>query len=275
MKILDTHHHLWDLRLRDYEWMNNVNPILKRNYLIEDLNKITSKNNISNSICIQAHHSLGETEWLLNIAEKSDIILGVVGWVDLSSNRLEETLDKLQKNKKFIGVRHIWHDELNEDWIIENKIINGIRSLAQRGLKFDFLVRPNHLRYISDLYEKISDLNGVIDHIAKPNIKDNLKDEWAEEISKLSKIPSLYCKISGIVTEMSANQDYSHVKPFTSEIISSFGLEKIMFGSDWPVCLSACSYKEVIKLANDITDEFSLAEKQKIFFENGIKFYLN
>ncbi len=275
MKILDTHHHLWDLRLRDYEWMNNVNPILKRNYLIEDLNKITSKNNISNSICIQAHHSLGETEWLLNIAEKSDIILGVVGWVDLSSNRLEETLDKLQKNKKFIGVRHIWHDELNEDWIIENKIINGIRSLAQRGLKFDFLVRPNHLRYISDLYEKISDLNGVIDHIAKPNIKDNLKDEWAEEISKLSKIPSLHCKISGIVTEISANQDHNHIKPFTSEIISSFGLEKIMFGSDWPVCLSACSYKEVVNIANHITNEFSLTEKNKFFFENGIKFYLN
>ena len=93
MKILDTHHHLWDLTLRDYEWMNNVNPILKRNYLIEDLNKITSKNNISNSICIQAHHSLDETEWLLNIAEKSETILGVVGWVDLSSNILEETLD--------------------------------------------------------------------------------------------------------------------------------------------------------------------------------------
>ena len=276
MNILDTHHHLWDLSLRSYDWITelpeNESIKINRNFLINDLDVLADENNVTGTICVQAHQSEEEALWLLEIAKNSNLIKGVVCWVDLKNSNIGFSLDKYQTYDKFCGIRHVWHDEKNEDWIMDPKVIKGLKTLSERQINFDFLVRPNHLKYIFEVYEKIPKLNGVIDHIAKPKIKENIFEPWAENISELSKIDSLNCKISGMVEEMNESQGISILKNYTDHVIESFGGDKVMFGSNWPVCLTKKSYSEVLEIAKSISNNL---EPEEFFYTNGKSFYLD
>ena len=276
MNILDTHHHLWDLSLRSYDWITelpeNESIKINRNFLINDLDVLADENNVTGTICVQAHQSEEEALWLLEIAKNSNLIKGVVCWVDLKNLNIGFSLDKYQTYDKFCGIRHVWHDEKNEDWIMDPKVIKGLKTLSERQINFDFLVRPNHLKYIFEVYEKIPKLNGVIDHIAKPKIKENIFEPWAENISELSKIDSLNCKISGMVEEMNESQEISILKNYTDHVIESFGNDKVMFGSNWPVCLTKKSYSEVLEIAKSISNNL---EPEEFFYTNGKSFYLD
>ena len=276
MNILDTHHHLWDLSLRSYDWINelpeNESIKINRNFLINDLDVLADENNVTGTICVQAHQSEEEALWLLEIAKNSNLIKGVVCWIDLKNSNIGFSLDKYQKYDKFCGIRHVWHDEKNEDWIMDPKVIAGLKTLSERQINFDFLVRPNHLKYMFEVYEKIPKLNGVIDHIAKPKIKENIFESWAEDISELSKIDSLNCKISGMVEEMNESQGISILKNYTDHIIESFGGDKVMYGSNWPVCLTKKSYSEVLEIAKSISNNL---DPEKFFYTNGKSLYLD
>ena len=276
MNILDTHHHLWDLSLRSYDWITelpeNESIKINRNFLIDDLDVLADENNVTGTICVQAHQSEEEALWLLEIAKNSNLIKGVVCWVDLKNSNIGFSLDKYQTYDKFCGIRHVWHDEKNEDWIMDPKVIKGLKTLSERQINFDFLVRPNHLKYIFEVYEKIPKLNGVIDHIAKPKIKENIFEPWAENISELSKIDSLNCKISGMVEEMNESQEISILKNYTDHVIESFGHDKVMYGSNWPVCLTKKSYSEVLEIAKSMSNNL---EPEKFFYTNGKSFYLD
>ena len=276
MNILDTHHHLWDLSLRSYDWISelpeNESIKINRNFLIDDLDVLADENNVTGTICVQAHQSEEEALWLLEIAKNSNLIKGVVCWVDLKNSNIGFSLDKYQTYDKFCGIRHVWHDEKNEDWIMDPKVIKGLKTLSERQINFDFLVRPNHLKYIFEVYEKIPKLNGVIDHIAKPKIKENIFEPWAENISELSKIDSLNCKISGMVEEMNGSQEISILKNYTDHVIESFGHDKVMYGSNWPVCLTKKSYSEVLEIAKSMSNNL---EPEEFFYTNGKSFYLD
>ena len=276
MNILDTHHHLWDLSLRSYDWISelpeNESIKINRNFLINDLDVLADENNVTGTICVQAHQSEEEALWLLEIAKNSNLIKGVVCWVDLKNSNIGFSLDKYQTYDKFCGIRHVWHDEKNEDWIMDPKVIKGLKTLSERQINFDFLVRPNHLKYIFEVYEKIPKLNGVIDHIAKPIIKENIFEPWAENISELSKIDSLNCKISGMVEEMNESQEISILKNYTDHVIESFGHDKVMYGSNWPVCLTKKSYSEVLEIAKSMSNNL---EPEEFFYTNGKSFYLD
>ena len=276
MNILDTHHHLWDLSLRSYDWISelpeNESIKINRNFLIHDLDVLADENNVTGTICVQAHQSEEEALWLLEIAKNSNLIKGVVCWVDLKNSNIGFSLDKYQTYDKFCGIRHVWHDEKNEDWIMDPKVIKGLKTLSERQINFDFLVRPNHLKYIFEVYEKIPKLNGVIDHIAKPKIKENIFEPWAENISELSKIDSLNCKISGMVEEMNESQEISILKNYTDHVIESFGNDKVMYGSNWPVCLTKKSYSDVLEIAKSISNNL---EPEEFFYTNGKSFYLD
>ena len=276
MNILDTHHHLWDLSLRSYDWITelpeNESIKINRNFLINDLDVLADENNVTGTICVQAHQSEEEALWLLEIAKNSNLIKGVVCWVDLKNSNIGFSLDKYQTYDKFCGIRHVWHDEKNEDWIMDPKVIKGLKTLSERQINFDFLVRPNHLKYMFEVYEKIPKLNGVIDHIAKPKIKENIFEPWAENISELSKIDSLNCKISGMVEEMNESQEFSILKNYTDHVIESFGHDKVMYGSNWPVCLTKKSYSEVLEIAKSISSNL---DPEKFFYTNGKSFYLD
>lgn len=276
MKILDTHHHLWNLSLRKYDWINDLPKeeanAINKNFLINDLNIVANNNNLDGTICVQAHQSEDEAFWLLEIAKNSELIKGVVCWVDLKSPSLESSLDNYLLNEKFVGIRHVWHDEKEEDWIMDPKVISGLKILSDREINFDFLVRPNHLKYIFEVYEKVPSLKGVIDHIAKPFIKNNIFEPWAAEMSELSKIDNLYCKISGIVEEMDDTQELSIINNYTNHIIDNFGFNKIMYGSNWPVCLTKKSYSEVLEIAEDVIPSSAY---ENFFYSNGEEFYLS
>ena len=276
MKILDTHHHLWNLSLRKYDWINDLPKeeanAINKNFLINDLNIVANNNNLDGTICVQAHQSEDEAFWLLEIAKNSELIKGVVCWVDLKSPSLESSLDNYLLNEKFVGIRHVWHDEKEEDWIMDPKVISGLKILSDREINFDFLVRPNHLKYIFEVYEKVPSLKGVIDHIAKPFIKNNIFEPWAAEMSELSKIDNLYCKISGIVEEMDDTQELSIINNYTNHIIDNFGFNKIMYGSNWPVCLTKKSYSEVLEIAKDVIPSSAY---ENFFCSNGEEFYLS
>ena len=276
MNILDTHHHLWDLSLRSYDWITelpeNESIKINRNFLINDLDVLADENNVTGTICVQAHQSEEEALWLLEIAKNSNLIKGVVCWVDLKNSNIGFSLDKYQTYDKFCGIRHVWHDEKNEDWIMDPKVIKGLKTLSERQINFDFLVRPNHLKYIFEVYEKIPKLNGVIDHIAKPIIKENIFEPWAENISELSKIDSLNCKISGMVEEMNESQEISILKNYSDHVIESFGHDKVMYGSNWPVCLTKKSYSEVLEIAKSMSNNL---EPEEFFYTNGKSFYLD
>ncbi len=276
MNILDTHHHLWDLSLRSYDWITelpeNESIKINRNFLIDDLDVLADENNVTGTICVQAHQSEEEASWLLEIAKNSNLIKGVVCWVDLKNSNIGFSLDKYQTYDKFCGIRHVWHDEKNEDWIMDPKVITGLKTLSERQINFDFLVRPNHLKYIFEVYEKLPKLNGVIDHIAKPKIKENIFEPWAENISELSKIDSLNCKISGMVEEMNDSQEISILKNYTDHVIESFGNDKVMYGSNWPVCLTKKSYSEVLEIAKSMSNNL---EPEEFFYTNGKSFYLD
>lgn len=276
MKILDTHHHLWNLSLRKYDWINDLPKeeanAINKNFLINDLNLLANNNNLDGTICVQAHQSEDEAFWLLEIAKNSELIKGVVCWVDLKSPSLESSLDNYLLNEKFVGIRHVWHDEKEEDWIMDPKVISGLKILSDREINFDFLVRPNHLKYIFEVYEKVPSLKGVIDHIAKPFIKNNIFEPWAAEMSELSKIDNLYCKISGIVEEMDDTQELSIINNYTNHIIDNFGFNKIMYGSNWPVCLTKKSYSEVLEIAKDVIPSSAY---ENFFYSNGEEFYLS
>ena len=276
MRILDTHHHLWDISLRPYDWINqlpkNESRIINRNFLHDDLIEISNTNRIDGTICVQAHQSEDEAFWILDLAKNSDVIKGVVCWVDLKGNNLEYNLDKYRSDNKFVGIRHVWHDEKNEDWILDEKVLNGLKVLSKRGINFDFLVRPNHLKYIFEVYEKVPELKGVINHIAKPYVKENIFDPWAKEMQELSKIDSLHCKLSGMVEEMSESQGIPVLKRYTDHVIDSFGVDKVMYGSNWPVCLIKKSYSEVLDIAKNISTNLDF---EKIFYKNGKNFYLD
>ena len=219
--IYDTHQHFWDFKLRNYDWMEK-GSILEKNYLPENLKPNIDQVEIDKVVSVQAHQSLEETFWLLDLAEKNDFIAGVVGWVDLTSKDLNKVLDKLQKNSFFKGVRHVWHDETEENWIVQESVLNGIKELSNRGIPFDFLARPNHLPYIPKVFENAPNLKGVLDHIGKPLIAEGIFEPWAKLISEISTIPNLFCKISGMITEASDQWEANDFNKYVYHIFKEF-----------------------------------------------------
>ena len=271
--IIDTHQHFWDLNIREYDWMEK-GSILDKNYLPSNLKLNIDMVGVNKVISVQAHHSLEETFWLLDLAEKHDFVAGVVGWVDLTSKDLNKILDKLQKNIFLIGIRHVWHDETKESWIVQESVLNGIKELANRGIPFDFLARPNHLPYIPTVFEKVPNLKGVLDHIGKPLIAKEIFDPWGKLISEISEIPNLYCKISGMVTEASKQWKISDFNKYIYHIIEEFGEDRVMFGSDWPVCLLAGEYKQVFELPLKVLEkDLTENSKRKFLSDNAKNFY--
>ena len=271
--IYDTHQHFWDFKLRDYDWIEK-GSILEKKYLPENLKPNIDQVEIDKVVSVQAHQSLEDTFWLLDLAEKNDFIAGVVGWVDLTSKDLNKHLDKLQKNSFFNGVRHVWHDETEENWIVQESVLNGIKELSNRGIPFDFLARPNHLPYIPKVFEKAPNLKGILDHIGKPLIAEGIFQPWSKLISEISTIPNLFCKISGMITEASEKWEVNDFNKYVYHVFKEFGEDRVMFGSDWPVCLLAGEYKQVFELPQKVLEkDLNENVKRKFLSDNAKKFY--
>ena len=274
MQIIDAHQHFWIYDpIRD-SWIDNSMSVLKQDYLPEDLNTIINDVGVKGTIAVQASQSRQETEFLLSLAGKFNFIKGVVGWLDLQSSQLEEELLTFKSNTKLKGFRHILQGEKDRSFMLQHEFIRGIRMLEKYGYTYDILIYKDQLKYIPQFLADFKQQRFVLDHLAKPDIKNKEIMEWKKEILKLKPFTNLYCKISGFVTEA----DWKNWKPqdfkvYFDVIVDVFGIDRILFGSDWPVCLLAANYKEVLQILKDYFSNYSKDEQQKVFASNAISFY--
>lgn len=271
--IIDSHQHFWKYDPVRDSWIDSTMKIIQRDFLPRDLKPILIENNVDGCIAVQADQSEYETAFLLDLAAKNNFIKGVVGWVDLCDSNVQKRLEQFDQNKLFKGVRHILQTE-KEDFILDRAFINGIQRLAPLNLTYDLLVLPHQLENTTILVSKFSNQKFVLDHIAKPPIKSAGIKNWKLGIEKLAKCPNAYCKLSGLVTEA----DWSSWKqedftPYIDIVFEAFGTDRILFGSDWPVCLLAGSYAKTKKIVTSYIKQLSDTEKAKIMGLNAIDFY--
>ncbi len=272
--IMDSHHHFWDLGRFQYPWMTDRVAPLRRNYLPEDMKPLLKATGVQQTVLVQAHQSVEETRWFLELAEANDFVGGVVGWVDLDSPDVGQVLDELVKHPKLKGIRHLVHDEKDDSWLMRADVRRGLAEVAKRNLTYDLLVRPQHLRFIPLLAEMVPGLRMVVDHIAKPPIASGQLEPWASRIAAVAAIPGMYCKISGMVTEADWSRwTVEDLKPYVHHVVEKFGFDRVMWGSDWPVCTLAAPYQRVLESALEALGPISSEERSKFLGRNAIKFY--
>jgi len=272
--IIDSHHHLWKYAPEDYGWMDESMEILKKDYLPQDLEPRLRETGISGTVVVQARQSLEETEWLLEMARENTFIQGVVGWVDLCSPGLEDQLEKYSANPKLVGVRHVIHDEPDDDFMLREDFKLGIAQLEKFNLTFDLLLFPKHLKRATHLVEAFPHQRFVLDHLGKPSIKSGELKPWARDIKVLAAMPNIWCKLSGMVTEANPGswktEDFI---PYMAVVLDSFGTDRVMLGSDWPVCTLGGAYQEVMEIALHYISSLNSKEKKKIQHQNAFECY--
>lgn len=270
---IDSHQHFWRFNPVDYGWMKPGWPI-RRDFLPTDLEPELRSCNLEGCVAVQARQSLEESRWLLGLADHEAIIRGVVGWVDLCSPDVVEQLTDLASRPKFVGVRHVVQDEPDDNFMLREDFQRGIAALAAYDLTYDLLIFPKQLPAAIALVEKFPDQRFVLDHLAKPLIKGGVISRWREQIQKLAKLPNVLCKVSGMVTEADWRQwRPGDFKPYLDIVFEAFGVDRLMYGSDWPVCLLAGNYERVFGLVNDYISQLPADDKAKFFGRNAAAFY--
>jgi L-fuconolactonase len=277
--ILDAHHHLWDPALREYPWMvGDALAPLRRRYHVEDLRAVTAPLDVTRTVVVQAVASESETRWLLSVAAHSgDLIAGVVGWVDLTAPDVAERIAALRSEpggNRLVGLRHQVQDEPDPHWLLRGEVIPGLRAVAAAGLCYDLLLRPVHLPAALELVTTLPELRVVVDHGAKPEIATRTWEPWSSGLAELAARDQVHCKLSGLVTE--ATWDGwrgQQIERYIARLLELFGPERLMFGSDWPVCTLAASYAEVLELALAATRHLSDSERAAILGETAGAFY--
>ena len=271
--IIDSHQHFWKYDPVRDTWIDTSMDSIRKDFLPKDLLPILKENKIDGCIAVQSDQSETETEFLLQCAEKNPFIKGVVGWVDLTANNLEERLEYYASNPLFKGVRHIVQAE-NDDYLLRDDVQNGIGKLLKYDLAYDILVFPNQLPSAIAIVEAFPNQKFILDHIAKPTISKAISEIWVHNIKQLSTHKNVYCKLSGMVTEtINFKFKEDDFKPYIDVIFKAFGPDRIMFGSDWPVCLLAANYDKVLKIVNDYLENQSIGVKNNILGKNAIKIY--
>ena len=247
---------------------------LRRNYLPRDLEPILDANRFDGSVVVQANVVIEESHWLLELAAQHEFIRGVVGWVDLTDPRVGATLDEFERHAKFKGVRHLVHDEPDVNWLIREDVLRGLGELARRGIPYDLLLRPPHLPLVPRVAERVPELHMVIDHIAKPLVAAQRMDGWAEDMEAAAKIPQVYCKLSGMITEDDPQGwKAEHLRPYVQHVFSLFGPDRLMFGSDWPVCTLAGTWKEVLAAFTQAVGPQPVEVREKLLGGTAATFY--
>lgn len=274
--MIDAHHHLWQFDLPfDYGWLKTpTHAAINRDYTLDDLQRVTSDAGVDRTVIVQTQHDLRETQWMLDLASHSQIIAGVVGWVDLTSPAAEDQLQTWLEHPRFCGVRHIVQDEPDDDFILRTDVMQGLAVLQKHRVPYDLLFYAKHLRHAETIAGRFSDLPLVIDHLAKPKIAAGEIDVWAKQMRQLGRFENLYCKISGMVTEADwSSWTVEDLRPYVDVVLEVFTPQRLMFGSDWPVCELAATYREVVAATRDLLSELSSDEQHQIFDVTATRFY--
>lgn len=270
---VDAHQHFWKYDPIVHDWIDDSMQVIREDFLPADLKPLLDHAGIDACVAVQADQTERETDFLLGLAKENDWVKGVVGWTDLRSNRIEENLQKYQTNKLLKGFRHVLQGEAPA-FMLQPDFLRGISHLASYGFTYDILIFPQHLDAALELVQQFPNQPFVLDHLAKPFIKDGLLEGWEQGIRKLAEHPNLSCKVSGMVTEADwKNWDESHFIPYLDVLVEAFGTKRLMYGSDWPVCQVAASYEQQIAIPKNYFKQFSITEHADVFGNNAIKFY--
>lgn len=272
--VLDSHQHFWKYEPVKHEWIDDAMSVIRKDFLPQDLQKVYAENGIDGCIAVQADQTLEETDFLLDLADKNDFIKGIVGWVDLRAENIEEILEKYSKSSKLKGFRHVVQGEPDHNFLLRPDFLRGIAALEKHNFTYDILVFPHQLGAVLELVKRFPNQKFVIDHIAKPYIKDGFYDGWAALMFEIGKCKNVYCKLSGMATEADYNTwTAEQITPYMKLVLVSFGWKKVMFGSDWPVCLVAGNYKKIKQLVTEFIAQLSSTEQASIMGENAKIFY--
>jgi L-fuconolactonase len=272
MKI-DAHQHFWKYDATEYPWIG-AGTVLERSWMPEDLRPILEGAGMDGCVAVQARQSMEESRWLLDLAEEHSWIRGVVGWVDLRSERVDEELGELMGRRGLVGVRHVVQDEVDEDFLGGGAFCRGVGKLAGYGLAYDLLIYARQLESAVRMVERFPEQRFVIDHLAKPEIRLGKLEGWREWMKEMGKFPQVMCKVSGMVTEAAVGDwKAEDLRPYMEVVLEVFGVDRLMFGSDWPVCLLAADYGRVLGVVEGALEGFSAEDRAKIFGGNALRFY--
>jgi L-fuconolactonase len=279
MTVVDAHHHLWDPGARDYPWMAGpeLAPI-RRPFGLDDLCRETAAAGVAHTVLVQTVSDVAETEEFLAVASASDgLVAGVVGWADLTAPDVADTLARLRAGPggdRLVGLRHQVQDEPDPAWLARPDVRHGLRALADAGLAYDLLVLVPQLPLARAVVERLPDVRFVLDHAAKPAIAAGSVEPWASELAALARLPNVACKLSGLVTEARWDDwDADRIRPYADHVLAVFGPDRVMFGSDWPVCRLAASYAQVRELAGSLLDGLSPAERDAVWHSTAARTY--
>lgn len=273
MKI-DSHQHFWRYTPRTHAWIDDSMAVLKRDFMPDDLAPLLSDAGFDGGIAVQAEQSLDETRWLLALADAHPFIRGVVGWVDLQSPGVESQLAALAAHPRLRGIRHVVQDEPDERFMLRPEFVRGVRALAQFALTYDILIYPHQIPAAIELTQMLPEQPFVIDHIAKPRIRDGEIDTWSRGIAALARGKNVYCKLSGMVTEADWSRWTSDdLRPYIDVIFDWFPPERIMFGSDWPVCTLAAPYERVGAIVTSYIERLPPSGQGAVMGETASRFY--
>ena len=257
--VVDAHHHFWDPETADYPWMTGAYRQLRRAYGPSDLAPLLEDNGVTATVVVQAREDLDETISLLALAGTTPWVAGVVGWVDLTSPDVAETITRVRDGDhgdRLVGIRHLVHDEPDPEWLLRDEVLGGLGVVAEAGLVYDLLVRARELPTATEVARRLPGLRLVLDHLAKPSISTQQIQPWASAIGEIAGLPNVTCKVSGMVTEADWTAwRPADLAPYIGTALELFGADRLMWGSDWPVCTQAASYSEVYDATTTILSD--------------------
>ena len=271
---IDAHQHFWIYNPSEYEWIDESMSLLRRNFLPEDLRPELENSGFQGSIAVQARQTLEETRWLLELADVTPSILGVVGWVDLCSPECRSQLERFSKNPKLVGIRHLVQSEPDDRFLMRGNFLEGIALLEEFDLTYDILIYTRHLPVAAEFVERFPRHGFVLDHLAKPPIKSREIESWAAGIRRLARFPNILCKLSGSVTEAHWERwEQNDIAPYLEVAFEAFGASRLMIGSDWPVCLVASSYGRALDVVRNYLRDQPAETRDAVLGGNAQRFW--
>jgi L-fuconolactonase len=274
MRKIDSHQHFWLYNPVNHAWINDDMRAIQRDFLPADLQPILQENGIEGCVAVQVDQTEAENDFLLDLAKKNSFIKGIVGWIDLQADDIEERLQYYSGIKVMKGFRHILQGEPDEKFMLNEKFKHGIGLLNRYGFSYDILIMPNHLPYAKEFVAAFPEQRFVIDHLAKPYIKDKRINGWKEDMQAIAAFPNVCCKVSGMVTEADwANWKVEDFMPYLDVVFNAFGANRVMYGSDWPVCNVAGGYKGVLNVIENYVSRLTQNEQDLFWAKNAVDFY--
>ena len=274
MITIDSHQHFWKYDPVKHSWIGDEMAVIRKDFLPEDLAPVMQENDVQGCVAVQADQTAEETDFLVALSDQHDFIKGVVGWTDLQSPNIEESLSTYSQVPVIKGFRHILQGEQQRDLCLQPSFLQGISLLDKYNFSYDILILQDQLRFIPELVSRFPNQRFVIDHLAKPGIKAGEISSWKKDIQLVAQHENVYCKISGMVTEADLqNWKSEDFIPYIDVVLNAFSTKRVMYGSDWPVCLAGGNYTEVIHIVRSLFRSFTANEQQLFFGKNAIDFY--